>query len=264
MSRLVRRALVAEGTKLRSVRSTTWTAVAIVAMTVGVSAFLAAMGGTDANRTGARGDDDVVVNSLRGVWLGQIAMVTLGAMAMTSEFATGMIRATFAALPCRPVAFAAKTTVVGAVALVVGSAASLCSFLASQPLLHDGGFVPPAYPIVSLADASAIRAVAGTGLYLALVALFAVGVAAIVRHTAAAMTLSIGLVLAPTVVVGFFAGQARDVLQQVAPAAGLSIQVTSERYDTPPLGAWGGLGVTAAWTLAALLAAGWTLGRRDV
>ena len=79
MSGLVGRALRAEWTKLRSVRSTTWTAIAVVGLTVGVSAFLAAVGGTNANEAGARGDDDVVVNGLRGVWLGQVAMVALGA-----------------------------------------------------------------------------------------------------------------------------------------------------------------------------------------
>jgi len=62
----------------------------------------------------------------------------------------------------------------------------------------------------------------------------------------------------------FFTGTPRELLQQVAPAAGLAIQITSERYDTPPLGPWGGLGVTTAWTLAALLAAAWTIRHRDV
>lgn len=264
MSGLVARALRAEWTKLRSVRSTTWTAIAVVGVTVGISAFLAGVGGTNANKVGVRGDDDVVVNSLRGVWLGQVPMVVLGAIAVTSEFATGTIRASFTAVPRRLVAFGAKAAVAGTVALAAGSLASMLSFLMAEPLLHEGGFVPPAYPIVSLEDASAIRAVAGTALYLTLLALFALSVAAIVRHTAAAMTLVVGLVLVPTVVMEFFTGHPRELLQQVAPAAGLAIQVTSERYDTPALGTWGGLGVTAAWALAAFLAAAWTIARRDV
>ena len=264
MIELLRRGLRAEWTKLRSIRATVWSALAIVGVTVGVSCFLAAMGGTDANAVGAQGDDDVVVNSLRGVWLGQLANVALGVIAVASEFDTGTIRATFTALPQRLVAFAAKAAVVGAVAVTVGSAASVLSFVIAQPLLHAGGFVPPAYPIISLADASSIRAVAGTALYLTLLALFAVGVATILRHTAAAMTVVVGLVLVPTVVMGFFTGQARELVQQLTPAAGLSIQIASERYDTPPLGPWGGLGVTAAWTVSALLVAGWTIRHRDV
>jgi hypothetical protein len=262
---VVRRGLRAEWTKLRSVRSTTWTLAAVVAVTVGLTAFLAANGGTDANQAGGvAGDDDVVVNSLRGVWIGQVPMVTLGVIAMTSEFATGTIRATFAALPRRRRAFAAKTTTVGLLALTVGSAASVLSFLVAQPLLHDGGYVGPAYPVVSLTDAPVIRAVAGTVLYLTLLALFAVGVAAIVRHSATAMTLVVSLVLVPTVLIESFPRQRiRDLIEQVFPAGGLTIQVTSDQYHTPPLGTWGGLGVTAAWTVAALLGATWTIGRRD-
>lgn len=151
-----------------------------------------------------------------------------------------------------------------AVAFAVGLAASVLSFVIARPLLHAGGFVPPAYPVVSLTDAFVIRAVLGTALFLALLALFALGVAAIVRHTAAAMTVVVALSLVPTVLMEFFTGRLREVLQQAAPAAGLSIQITTDRYDTPPLGPWGGLGVTAAWTLAALLVAAWTIGRRDV
>ena len=121
MSGILRRTVRAEWTKLRSVPSTTWIAIAVVGVTVGVTAFLAAVGhtdaNTDANKFGAPGDDDVVVNALRGAWLGQAAMVVLGALAMTSEFASGTIRATFAAIPRRDVAFGAKAAVVGACAI---------------------------------------------------------------------------------------------------------------------------------------------------
>jgi ABC-2 type transport system permease protein len=264
MSGSVGRALRAEWTKLRSVPSTMWTAVAVVGVTVGLSAFLAAVGGTNANEAGALGDDDVVVNGLRGVWLGQVATVALGTVAVTSEFTTGAIRATFAAIPRRVFAFGAKVAVVGAIGLTVGSAASVLSFVITQPLLHEGGFVPPAYPIVSLADPFAIRAVVGTALYLMLLALLAVGIATIVRNTATAMTVVVGLVLVPTVVMEFFTGAPRELLQHVAPAAGLAIAITTERFDTPPLGPWGGLGVTTTWTLVALLVAAWTIRSRDV
>ncbi len=265
MSGILLRAVRAEWTKLRSVPSTTWTAIAIAGVTVGVTAFLAAVGRTTANEVGkgGPGDDDVVVNALRGAWLGQVAMVVFGALAATSEFATGTIRATFAAIPRRSVAFTAKAAVVGAAALLVGSAATVVSFLVAQPLLHDGGYTPPAYPYVSLTDGFALRATLGTALYLALLALFSMGVSTIARHTAAAMTVAVGLVLVPTVVMGFFTGSIRELLQWISPAAGLSIQITRERWDNPPFGPWVGLGITAAWAAAALIVGIWTLRRRD-
>lgn len=266
MSSGVRRApgLRAEWTKLRSVPSTTWTAIAVVGVTVGVTAFLAAVGHTDANEVGGSGDDDVVVNALRGAWLGQVAMVVLGALAMSSEFASGTIRATFAATPQRVVAFGAKSAVVGGAALVLGAVSSVLSFLIAQPLLHEGGYNPPAYPHVSLMDGSALRAVLGTALFLTLLALFATGVAAIVRHTVAAVTIVVGAVLVPTVVTGFFTGAIRTLFQTIAPAAGLSIQITRDRWDNPPFGPWVGLGITAAWAIAAVIVGAWTLSRRDV
>jgi hypothetical protein len=266
MTRFARRALRAEWTKLRSVRSTTWTTLAVVAINVGLTAFLATKSGTDANTAGGGpGDDDVVVNGLRGAWVGQAAMVALGVVAATSEFATRTIRSTFAAMPRRGRAFASKVAVVGAIALAVGSVASVISFVIAQPLLHEGGYNPPAYPHVTLAEPIAIRAVAGTGLYLGLLAVFAVGVGTIVRHTAAAMTTVVGLVLVPTVVMESFPRSGiRDLLQHFVPSSGLSIQITAPAYDTPPFGPWGGLGVTAAWTVVALLVAAWSIRVRDV
>jgi ABC-2 type transport system permease protein len=107
--------------------------------------------------------------------------------------------------------------------------------------------------------------VLGTALFLTFLALFALGVATIVRHAAAAMTVVVGLVLAPTVVLGFLSeGWIRDLFQWISPVAGLSIQVTRERWDNPPFGPWVGLGITAAWAIAALIIGAWMWNRRDV
>jgi hypothetical protein len=267
--RTVSRAIRAEWTKFRSVPSTIWTAVVVVGLMVGVTVFVATRGrvvGADGvGGGGGGGDDDVVAIALRGVWGGQIALVVLGALTATSEFATGTIRATLAAIPRRGVVFGAKVVVVAAVALALGSVTSVLSFQIAQPLMHARGYNPPAYPHVSLTDAFAVRAVFGKALYLTLLALFSLGVATIVRHAAAAMTVLVGLVLAPTVLLGFLTeGSIRELLQWVAPTAGLSIQVTFERFDSPPYGPWVGLGITAAWAIAALIVGAWTLSRRDV
>jgi hypothetical protein len=266
---MMSRAIRAEWTKFRSVPSTTWTAVAVVGLTVGVTVFVATKGrvvGADGvGGGGGAGDDDVVANALRGVWGGQLAMVVLGALTATSEFATGTIRATVAAIPRRGVVFGAKVVVVAAVALALGTVTSVLSFQIAQPLQHPRGYNPPGYPYVSLTDPFAVRAVFGTALYLSLFALVGLGVATIVRHTAAAMTVLVGLVLAPTVVLGFLTeGSIREMLQWVAPTAGLSIQVTFERFDSPPYGPWMGLGITAAWAILTLLVAAWSLEGRDV
>src|SRR5262245_20770524 len=98
----VRRALQAQPTKLRTLPSSTAATLGIVGLTVGLSAFMAAVGHTDATRLG-QGDDDVVVNSLRGVHLGQVAVIAFAVATVTAEHATGLARATFTALPRRRV-----------------------------------------------------------------------------------------------------------------------------------------------------------------
>jgi ABC-2 type transport system permease protein len=112
------------------------------------------------------------MNGLSGVLFGQFAVVAIATLAATGEYATGTMRSTLSTVPKRSAVLAAKASVVGVLCLAAGLVASLAAFLVSQPVLHGNGFVPEqGYPIVSLADEPALRAVVGSGLYLALVGL---------------------------------------------------------------------------------------------
>jgi hypothetical protein len=240
-----------------------WTALATIGLTVGFTAFVAVVGHTDATRAG-QGDDDVVVNALRGVHLGQMAIVSFGVLAITSEYATGLIRTTLTAIPRRGEVFASKVVIVATTAVVTGAVASIVSFLTAQPLLHGGGFVPPAYPIVTLADPGVLRAVLGTALFLTALALFAFGIGGVVRHTGGAATIALGVVLVPTVLAEFFPGRVRELVLELTPVAGLAIQTIRADRGGVPIGPWGGLAVTSIWAAAALLVAYWLLRVRDV
>jgi ABC-type transport system involved in multi-copper enzyme maturation permease subunit len=256
-------ALRSEWAKLRSSRSLVWTLVAMIVCTIALTAFLTAVGHTDATRAG-EGDDDVVVNALFGVQVAQIAVVSFGVLMIASEYATGMMRTTLSATPRRGILFAAKALLVGAAAGTAGVIASVASFLIAQPLLHGGGYVPPAYPVVTLGDADVLRAVLGTGLFLMLLALFAFGLGGVLRHTSAAVTLAVGAVLLPTVLGGFLTGRIRDLILQSSPVAGLAIQATRERLVGPPIAPWAGIGVTFGWAFVAVLAAYFAFRVRDV
>jgi ABC-2 type transport system permease protein len=255
-------AVRAEWIKLRSVPAGYWSVLALVGSTVLLTVLFSAVGGTDATRAG-QGDDDVVANSLLGVHLGQVAAVVLGVLAFGAEHATGMLSATFAARPDRGTVLAAKAVVVGAVMLVAGSLASVTSFVVAQPLLHGGGYVPLAYPLVGLDDPRALRAVVGSALFLTAVALLGLGVGAIVRSTSAAIAALTGLLLFPAVLGGVLPGGLDDVVRRFTPAAGLAIQQTIDRAVYSPLQPWAGLGVTWAWAAAALLLAWSVLRHRD-
>ena len=263
MTPVICRAVRAEWSKLQSSRSLAWTLVAATVSTIALTAFLASVGHTDATRAG-QGDDDVVVNALRGVLLGQVVIVSFGVLVISPEYATGLIRVTLSATPKRGVVFAAKALLVGASAAAVGIVASIASFTVAQPLLHGGGFVPPAYPIVTFGEPEVLRAVFGTALFLSLLALFAFGLGALVRHTATAVTVGVGAVLLPTVLSAFLSGRIRDLILQGSPVAGLAIESTRAGSVGVPLGPWAGLAVTAAWAAAVLAAALWAFRVRDV
>jgi hypothetical protein len=256
------RAVRAEWTKLRTVRSTPWSIAAVVGLTVALTAFLCSLARTDAARVG-EGDDDIVANSLFGVHLGLIAVVTFAALAIAAEYRTGTIRATFSAMPRRGSVLGAKAVLVSIIVFASGLAASAASFLLGQPLLHGGGFVPPAYPYVSLLDPPVVRAVVGTTAFLTAVALLALGVATIVRRSAPAIAIVLGLLLVPVVVSDALPERTRELVRELTPIAGVAIQTTRERFDNLPIGPWGGLGVTVAWAAGAMLVAAWTLRVRD-
>ena len=257
------RALRFEWTKLRSVRSTPWTLLGIVALTVAIGAISCSTSHTEGGSPALPGDEDVVLVSLTGILLGQVAAVVLGAFAIGGEYGTGTIRATFAAIPRRRGVVLAKIVVVGALAVAAGLVATVASFYLGQLILHGNGYVyENGYPAASLADGPTLRAVLSGAVYLAGVALLGLGAAAITRSTAAAISCVLGLILVPFVLlgVGVIPESVGDILDQGTPMTGVYSVVTVEDV---PVGPWHALGVLAAWVVGTLLVALWLVRRRD-
>jgi ABC-2 type transport system permease protein len=211
------------------------------------------------------GDNDIVLDSLAGILFGQIAAAVLGVFAITSEYSTRMIRTTLAAYPRRRSLLAAKAAVVAAVVFVVGLGTCVACFYLGQWILQGNGFTPEnGYPAASLADGETFRAVAGSGVYLGALAIFAFGVGAILRHTAGAITAVLALVLAPVIAIGFLPTSiAERVEQSSLIGAGLAIQQTAVREDNIPLEPWVAFGVVGAYATIPLLVAVWLIARRD-
>jgi ABC-2 type transport system permease protein len=258
MTRTVR----SEWTKLRTQRGTLIALAAMFLLMVGMSALAASE--TETNAVFG-GDDDVVQIALSGVVFAELAAVVVGASLITAEYATGMIRTTLTATQGRLRVLAAKAVVLGLVAFLVALAASAASFLIGQELLHDRGFVPPAYPPVELTDPEAARAVAGTALLLTAYALTALGIGTALRHTGAAIGAGVAVVFLPILMLGVFPEHVQERLQQLSPLAGMAIQSTTDRmmaqFGGPggmPIEPWAGLGVAFAWALG-LLAAGYVV-----
>ena len=248
----------AEWTKLRSVRSTTWTLIAIVGIAVGFGALVGVsqMASWDKLDPGERLRFDPTFFSLSGLWLAQLAAGVLGVVIVTSEYATGQIRATFGATPQRATVPAAKAVAFTGVVLVTGVVTSFIAFATGQAIFASKGLG------VSLADPGVARAVVGGGLYLAAVGLLGVGLGTILRRTAGAVTALVGVLVLAPLVGSFLPSSFQESIAKYFPAqAGMA--VFSVTPDPRSLSPWSGYAVLLVYSAVALVAGAVLLTRRD-
>jgi ABC-2 type transport system permease protein len=199
---------------------------------------------------------DVTDNVLAGVAPGLLAFGVLGVLVMTSEYSSGLITATLAAVPHRGTLLAAKTAVFGAVALAVGEIGSFAAFFAGTAAL------PSAIHAPSLSDPTVLRAVLMTGAAYPLIGLLGLGIGTIVRHGAAATGVVIGAVFVGAQAIGALSHS----LGAYAPISIVSdslAAVTPRAAGNPALGPWTGLGMLALYAAAAVAAGAVLLARRD-
>jgi ABC-2 type transport system permease protein len=253
-------ALRAEWTKLRTLSGTWWLLLGVITLTAAVGTGAA----TAATCQAAGCGQDPAKIALSGVDLSQAVVAILAVLAITGEYSTGMIRTTLTATPRRITVLSAKAVVVAALALAAGAVGVLASVLAGRLILPGRGFTPVhGYPPLSLADGADLRAAAGSALYLALIALLALGVATAVRDSAVSIGLVLGLLYLFPVIASALDPHWSRHLQQIGPmSAGLSVQATAGLRSLP-LTPWQGLGVLALWAAGALLLGGLALQLRD-
>ncbi len=257
---MMRRALGAEWTKLRTLPGTVWLLLAAVALTVAVGSTAAAAVTCPAAGCG----QDPARTILSGIDLSQATVAILAVLAISAEYSTGMIRVTLTAMPRRITVLTAKAVVLTGPVLVAGALGVLASTLAGRLILPGRGFTAGhGYPAFSLAHGADLRAAAGSVLYLALIALLALGTATAVRDSAGSIGAVLGLLYLFPIVASAVSPAWSRHLEQIGPmSAGLDIQATTG-LGSLPLSPWAGLGVLAAWAAAALLAGGLLLRWRD-
>jgi len=256
-------ALHAEWTKLRTVTGPAWLLAATAVLTVLVS-----LAATAAVRcpAGQACPVDTTKLSLTGVEFAQAVVAIVAVTAIGGEYGTGMIRITLTAIPRRWAVLAAKAVALAGLALAAGSLGVAGSLLAGRLLLPGHGFtVTRGFAPLSLANGPTLRAAVGSVLYLALIALLSLGLAAAVRESAVAIGTVLGLLYLSPIIIAVVAGDPvwTHRLERYAPmTAGLTIQDTV-RLRALPISPWGGLGVLAAWAGGALLLGGVLLRLRD-
>ena len=257
----IRDTLHAEWTKLRTIAGPAWLLIATVAVTVAISA--AAMAAVRCP-SGIACPVDTAKLSLTGIQFGQAVVAILAILVISGEYSTGMIRTTFTAMPHRLTVLGAKAAIVGGLVLAAGTIAVLGCVLTGRVILPGHGFTAArGFPPLSLADGPVLRAAAGSVLYLALIALLSLGIAAAVREPAVAIGIVLSLLYLAPIIAPLLNQHWHRHLDQIAPStAGLTVQATSGLRDLP-ISPWAGLGVLAAWAAGALLLGGLMLRLRD-
>ncbi|MET7451042.1 ABC transporter permease [Streptomyces sp. NPDC005574] len=245
-----------EWTKIRSVASTVWTLSLAVVVTLALGMLISALSRNEFDTMSAKDQVsfDPTFISFAGMSLGQLAMIVFGVLVVSNEYSTGMIRTSLAAVPQRGTFLFSKIAVATGLSLAVGLVTSFLAFFLGQAMLGSHR--------ASIGDTGVLRAVLGGGLYMALIAMFSMGVAAMLRSP----MLSLGILMPFFFLISNILGNVsatKKIGRFLPDQAGSRILRVVTPLDDTPYGPWGGLGIMALWVLAALAGGYVLLKRRD-
>ncbi len=245
-----------EWQKLRTVRSTWYIVALFAASMIGLAMLAASHENYTQMSAAGRASFDPTYDAFLGLVPGQLLLGTLGVLAITSEFSSGMIRATFAAAPRRPLVLAAKAAALGAVTLAAGEISAFAAFYAGQAMLKA-----PA-PHATLGQPGVLRALAMAGAYPALIALISLGIGAIIRHTAGAICALAAMVFVLPLLFFSLGTSLQNTAQKFLPDTMRNSLIAVKpvaRMLSPGLT----FGLLCGYAVAALTAGAWALTRRD-
>jgi ABC-2 type transport system permease protein len=247
------RVVASEWSKFWSLRSTP---LVIVAAMLAMAAFGAIIGHNTRNPAGLDPEDVVASGPLQGYYLGQLLIGSLGVLVVSGEYSSGMVRATFAAVPRRLPVLLAKLFVFAVVVASAMVVAAIAAFFIAQAFLS--GY----RPTYSLSDADVLRVVIGTGVYLTLIGLLGGAIGWIMRSTPGALvTLFAVILVLPVLLLLFHGAWAQHASAWLPTGAGAAF---STSLHTPgELAPWTGLAVMVMWVAAAYALAAVLLHRRD-
>ena len=196
-----------EWIKLVTLRSTMWCYLIVIVLTIGLGFLIAGLAGSTAGA--GRGAQAAVPVQPQQLWVqvatigigfAQLVSAVLGALVITGEYGTGMIRSTFAAVPTRLPAIVAKALVFGVVTFVVSLVSIIATALLTAPLLSARGFAP------DLGDGQAWWSMIGGAGYIVLIGLLSFSIGTLIRNSAGGIATSLGLILVVPTIVQVFAG----------------------------------------------------------
>ena len=248
-------AVRAEWIKFWTVRSTTWSTVMLFVLGAGLTVLVCA---TSAEWLASSEADESPASFVTwGMMFAQITAIVLGTLAVTSEYGTGMIRATLAATPSRGTVLAAKALVLSGTLFVVGTLTAFAGYFAGNWFLENEGIG------ISLSDDGVLRAMFGSGLYLAGLGLLAAAVGLLIRHTAAALSVVLGLVFVVGTMVFLLPGAWGEWIGKLMPGNAGSGITAPVSFNPTLLDPWVGFAVFSGEVAVLLLVAYVVFRRRD-
>lgn len=244
------RVLRSEWTKFRSLRSTWWSLAAAVLLTVGLGLVIGAQAARD--DAGA----SMTSLSLAGVTLGQLVLAVMGVLLISGEYGTGMIRSSLAAVPRRlPVLWAKIAVYVGVVLPVMLLTSALTATITHAVWSSRG------IDTASLTDATSLRVIVGSALYVTVAGVFSLAVGALLRNTAAGVGGVVGLFFVAPIVAAVVGSSLSGIGRVLPSNAGGALWGQTMTAD--PLGPWAGFAVLCAYAVVAVGAAAWRVRHVD-
>src|SRR4051812_4172068 len=247
--------LRAEWIKFWTVRSTFWSTAMLFVLGAGLTTLVCGLAAKDI-ASGAAGDPPGAFVTW-GMMIAQVTAIVLGTMAVTSEYGTGMIRATLAAMPGRGAVLAAKAVVVSATLFVVGTVTAFAGYFGGNWFLSREGIG------LALSDEGVLRSLFGSGLYLTGLGLLAAAVGLLVRHTAAALSTVLGLVFVVGQMAWLLPGTWGEWVAKALPGNSGAAVATPVAFNPELLAPWTGFAVFAGEVAVLMLAALAVFRRRD-
>ncbi len=248
-------AVHAEWIKLWTVRSTGWSVASMVVVGAGLTTLVCALVATDLATTGT--GEPVGAFITWGLLFAQVTAVVLGALTATAEYGTGMIRATLAAMPRRGTVLAAKALVLAGTLFVAGVVTAVLGWVGGNAYLSAEGVG------ISLGDDGMLRALVGSGLYMAGLGLLAMATGLLLRSTAAAVSVVLALVFVVGNLVILLPGALGEWLTKLMPGNAGARIATPESFNPMLLDPWTGFAVFAAEVAVVLAVAAVVFRRRD-
>jgi ABC-2 type transport system permease protein len=252
------RVLASEWTKLRTQPAAVWTLLAAIVTAAGFGVLYSAVRETrPPHGAAAIAAFDPAAVALSGVQIAQIAVGVLGVLLITSEYATGLIRVTFAAVPRRLPVLWSKAVLLAGATLIVSLPAVFAAFAGGQSILAR------AHLSVALSAPGVTRAVVGSALYLTVAALLGLGLGALLRSTALGIAALFGLLFGVQFLAGLLPGSSAQTVTKFLP--GPAGQAVTAVHPDPAfaLAPWTGLAVFALYAAVLLAAAAVRMRRAD-